>query len=442
MNKRVSKPLPGSILLRNACVATLGPAVVEDCDIRVSDGEIIAVDSTLKPMRGEETVDLSGYIVMPGFVNAHTHLYSSLSRGMPPPVTTPRNFVEILRKIWWRLDEALDEESIYFSALVGAIESLKFGTTTLVDHHASPNHIPNSLDLVKDGISRIGLRGLLCYETTDRGGRKRRDLGLEENERFLTENANNSHFRGTVGAHASLTLSDDSLGKLGELANIYNSGVHIHVAEDQADVRDCRKRHRVGIVDRLASFGLLSRKSVFAHGVHLSQKELSRVDRSKTWMVHNPRSNMNNQVGYAPLRWFGRHSALGTDGFPSDMFEESKIGYFRNVESDSRTEFHRLPAILQAGQQLISEFFGRPFGKIAKGSPADLIVLEYNPPTTIRRSNLAGHFLFGMNSTNVRHVMIDGKWIVWDKQVLGIDERSVMEKATKVASKLWKRMNG
>ena len=430
------------MILRNTRSITLDPPLIKDCDIRIVDGAIVDVLPKVRPGRGEETVDLSGKIVMPGFVNSHTHLYSSLSRGMPAPSTSPRNFPEILRKIWWKLDEALDEESIYYSALVGAIESAKLGTTTLVDHHASPNHIYNSLDLIKEGISRIGLRGILCYETTDRGGRKRRDAGLDENERFLTENANNSHFRGTVGAHASLTLSDESLGMLGELAGIYDCGVHIHVAEDKADVQDCRKRHRVGIVDRLSEFGVLSKKSIFAHGVHLNQKELSRVERSKTWMVHNPRSNMNNRVGYAPLHWFGERSALGTDGFPSDMFEESEIGYFRNVESASRTKFQRLPTMLQSGQQLVSEFFGRPFGRIAKGSPADLIVVEYNPPTPLHSKNLIGHFLFGMNSASVQHVMIDGNWVVWDRQVLGIDEQAVMDKASRVASKLWKRMNG
>jgi putative selenium metabolism protein SsnA len=430
-----------NLVLKNAKVVVLDPPGVAECDIRVVDGEITTVAGSIRRVRGEETVDLSGKIVMPGFVNAHTHLYSGLSRGMPGPKEPPRNFVDILRKIWWKLDEALDEESIYYSALVGAIESVKFGTTTLVDHHASPNHIHNSLDIIKDAMSRVGIRGVLCYETTDRGGMKRRDLGLDENERFLTENTSNSHFRGTIGAHAGLTLIDDSLKKLAELADTYDCGVHIHVAEDAADVVDSRKRYRLGIVDRLDKFDILRRRSILAHGVHLTEKELSRVDRSGAWMVHNPRSNMNNRVGYAPLKWFGRRSALGTDGFPSDMFEEMKIGYFRNVDSESRTEFSHLPAMLQNGNTLVSEFFGRPFGMIAKGSAADLVVLDYNPPTPVHTRNLHGHFLFGMNSSNVQHVMVDGNWVVWDRQVVGIDEQKAMAEAAKVAAKLWKRMN-
>ncbi|MBF8294856.1 MAG: putative aminohydrolase SsnA [Bacteroidetes bacterium] len=431
-----------SLLLRNTKAVTLAHPVIEECDIRVDEGTIVDRARRLKPRRDDEVVDLQNRIVMPGFVCSHTHLYSTLSRGMPAPRSAPRNFVEILQKVWWKLDEALDEESIYYSALVGAIESVKFGTTTLIDHHASPNFIRGSLDLIKHALRKVGLRGVLCYETTDRGGKKRRNLGLEENERFVTENASNPHFRGTVGAHASFTLGDDSLARLGEMAGMYDCGVHIHVAEDKADVVDSVEKHQKGVVERLKKFGVLRKKSLFVHGVHLSRNQLTQVEKAGAWMIHNPRSNMNNGVGYAPLSWYGEHSALGTDGFPSDMFEESKFGYFRNAESNFRTEFSRLPAMLHNGQRVAAEFFGRTFGNLQKGSPADLVVLDYVPPTPLTSRNLHGHFLFGMNSTMVQHVIVDGNWIVWNKQLVGIDEEAVMQKAASVAKKLWGRMHG
>lgn len=431
-----------SLLLKNTRCVTLDPPSIEECDIRIDDGTIVDRAHRLRPTRDEEVLDLGKNIVMPGFVCSHTHLYSTLSRGMPAPKSVPRNFVQILRKIWWKLDEALDEEAIYYSALVGAIESVKFGTTTVVDHHASPNFIRGSLDLIKHALCQVGVRGILCYETTDRGGTKRRDLGLQENERFVTENTSNAHFRGTIGGHASFTLSDDSLMWLGELAAMYDCGVHLHVAEDRADVIDSKKNHHRDIIDRLEAFGILRKKSIFVHGVHLSKKHLTRIEKEGGWMVHNPRSNMNNAIGYAPLNWYGAHSALGTDGFPSDMFEESKFGYFRNAESDSRTEFSRLPVMLQNGQRLASEFFGRPFGTLSKGSPADLVVLDYAPPTPLTPRNLYGHFLFGMNATMIRHVIANGEWVVWNKQLPGIDEEAVMQKAAVVAKKLWSRMHG
>jgi putative selenium metabolism protein SsnA len=431
-----------SLLLKNTKAVVLVPPSIEECDIRIADGEIVGRARHLNPKRDDEVVDLQNRIVMPGFVCSHTHLYSALSRGMPAPKSAPGNFVEILQKVWWKLDEALDEESIYYSALVAAIESVKFGTTTLIDHHASPNYIRGSLDLIKHALSQVGLRAVLCYETTDRGGMKRRDLGLSENERFVTENTSNAHFRGTIGAHASFTLSDESLRRLGELAGLYDCGVHIHVAEDKADVLDSEERYGVDVLERLRRFDIVRKKSLLIHGVHFTKKQLEKVEKAGAWMIHNPRSNMNNAVGYAPLNWYGEHAALGTDGFPADMFEETKFGYFRNAESGYRVEFSRFPAMLQNGQRLASEFFGRPFGTLEKGTPGDLVVIDYTPPTPLTSRNLHGHFLFGMNSALVQHVIVNGNWIVWNKQVVGFDEEAVMQKASHAAKKLWARMHG
>jgi len=428
------------MLLTNGTLLNLIPCRVDRADLRVQNGDIIAAAKNLRPQKGEETVDLSGKYIMPGMVNAHTHLYSALARGMAGPHHPPRNFLEILRKVWWKLDEALDDEAIYHSALVCSVEALRYGTTMLIDHHASPNSIRNSLDAIKEAMSVVGLRGVLCYETTDRGGKRRRDAGLEENERFITENTNNSHFRGAIGAHASFTLNDDTLQALGELARMYDGGVHLHVAEDNADVEDAAKRRRTDIVKRLQKFGILTHKSILAHGVHLSKGQLVAAQATGAWVIHNPRSNMNNAVGYAPLVLFGDRAALGTDGFPADMFEECKLGFFRNQESGHKVGFTRLPEMLQAGQKLVSSFFGREFGTLEADAPADLIVLDYNPPTPLTSENLLGHFLFGMNSGMVVHTMVNGEWRMWNRELVGIDEEKIMSEAAGVAKKLWRRM--
>jgi len=429
------------MLLRNGTLLVLSPGRTDRVDLRIEDGTVIASAKNLRSQKGEEMIDLTGKYIMPGMVNAHTHLYSVLARGMAGPKQLPKNFLEILGKIWWKLDEALDDEAIYYSALVGSIEALKYGTTMLIDHHASPNHIKGALDTIKKAMAVAGLRGILCYETTDRGGRKRRDAGLGENERFVTENTNNSHFRGSIGAHASFTLNDDTLQALGDLSGMYDCGVHVHVAEDKADVDDALRNRHVDIIKRFQRFGILSHKSILAHGVHLLKNQLAAIDKSGAWLVHNARSNMNNAVGYAPLRWFGERSALGTDGFPADMFEECKLGFFRNQESEHKVEFTRLPQMLQAGQKLVSSFFGREFGTIKVGAPADLIVLDYKPPTPLTSKNLPGHFLFGMNSGMVVHTMVDGEWRMWNGELVGIDEEKIMNEAAGVAKKLWKRMS-
>jgi len=428
------------IFLKNARVINFDPAKIEEADIRIADGIIADYGKSIRPNKDDEIVDLTGKYILPGFVNSHMHLYSSLSRGMPSPKSVPTNFIERLQKIWWKLDEAHDEESIYYSALVGAIEAVRLGTTTLIDHHASSNHIRGSLDLIKAGISKVGLRGILCYETTDRGGIRKRDLGLNENERFVLENANNPHFRGTIGAHALFSICNDTLRRIGELASMYDCGVHIHVAEDISDVLDSVENYNTDIINRLTDYGILRKKSIVAHGVHLNRKQFARIDKSGAWMVYHPRSHMNT-IGSAPLIWYGEHSALGTDRYPADMFDEAKFGYFRNGDSDHPAVFSRLPGILNNGHRLESEFFGQPCGTLGKDTPADIVVLDYNAPTPLVRQNINGHFLIGMNASMVQHVLIDGNWILWNRQLMGIDEHAVMEKARNVAAKLWKKMN-
>lgn len=429
-----------SYLLKNGIGLTVFTPSVESMDLRIDEGIIVDCAKHLASHRGDEVIDLSGKIIMPGLVNAHTHLYSSLSRGMPAPKTAPKNFLEILKKIWWRLDEALDEETIYYSALAGAIEAVKNGTTTIIDHHASPNSIRGSLDLIKEAMSAAGLRGVLCYETTDRGGKKRAMQGLEENERFLIENVNHPHFKGLIGAHASFTLRDETLALLGDLVMTYGTGIHIHAAEAPVDVDDALRHRHTDIIHRLEQYGLLTEKSILAHGVHLSPKQLQRIRAYGTWLVHNPRSNMNNAVGYAPLSLFGSRTALGTDGFPSDMFEESKFGYFRNAESPEKCAFSRIPEMLQAGNEIISGLFGKNFGALEPGCAADLVVLEYLPPTPLEAKDLLGHVLFGMQSSMVEHVMIDGRWVLWERQLPGVDEDRLMQKVQHAAARLWKKM--
>ena len=428
-----------SVLLRNATAVTLDPPAIKTVDMRIKAGVIIEIGKNLASLPGEESNDLRGKIVMPGFVNAHTHLYSSLVRGMPGPAARPKNFTDILKKIWWRIDRALDEEAIYYSALIGCIEALHYGTSTVIDHHASPNAIPGSLEIIKQAMNDTGMRGVLCYETSDRDGIKRRDEGLLENERFVASNAMSSRFRGLVGAHASFTLSDDSLHQCGQLAQQYKTGVHIHVAEAVDDAATTRKKYRNGILERLSKHGISGKSSIFAHVVHLSAGDFKRVRKSGTWLVHNPRSNMNNQVGLAPLQFFGERVALGTDGFPADMFEEAATGFFRIKDAGLAVDAALPAKFLNGGQRLASQLFGKSIGSLSKGSVADIIVMDYCPPTPMTAENLTGHFLFGMKSAMVDSVMVEGKWVVKDRRFTDIDTEEAFRKASAVAKKMWKR---
>ena len=430
-----------SILLKNATTVHIFPPSIEQVDLRIQSGQIDARGKALTPEPGEQVEDLSGRLVLPGLVNAHTHLYSSLARGMSGPQEAPKNFLEILQKIWWKLDRALDEESIYYSALIGAIEAVKAGATTLVDHHASPNYISGSLKIIREALEPVGVRGVLCYEVTDRNGAAGREAGLRENQSFF-ENHTNSQFRALVGAHASFTLSDHSLRACAELAQQNNCGMHIHLAEDGCDAEISRRDFGRGdIVNRLAEFGVLSEKTILAHGIYLSDADLNTIRQHRCWLMHNARSNMNNSVGYAPVQNFGGRLSLGTDGFPADMFEEARLAFFKGRDAKNGLGPADYLRFLSAGHQLCAELFGAPFGKIEPGAVADFIILDYPSPTPLTEENLAGHVLFGMKADHVAEVMIAGKFVLRNKTLIGIEIENIYQKSREVAAKLWKRLH-
>jgi putative selenium metabolism protein SsnA len=426
------------MLLKDATVATLDPPRVERTVLRIEGERVTARGPALTPAPGEEILDLEGTLVLPGLVNAHTHLYSALARGMPGPKDPPRSFVEILERVWWRLDRALDQESVHLSGLVGAIEAARSGTTLLFDHHASPTFIRGSLDTLRRATEEVGLRSVLCYETTDRNGLEGRDAGIAENRGFLASGPT-ALTRGMVGAHASFTLSDESLDRLSQAVREAGSSLHVHVAEDRADVEDSRKRCGTGVVERLRRPGLVGRGTLLIHGVHLGEDELRDAHAADAWMVHCPRSNMNNGVGYAPTAAF-RRAALGTDGLDEDMLTEARAAFLKMRDGGRADAFAAAVAMLVGGHRLAETFFGLPFGKLDSGAPADLVVLDYRPPTPLAPENLAGHLLFGLDRSHVRSTMVAGRFVLRDRRVTTVDEAAVFARAHAAAAALWKRM--
>lgn len=420
-------------ILKGATLLEFNPPRAERADLRVEGCAIAARGEDLRPKPGDRVADLAGKFVMPGLVCAHTHLYSALARGMPPPKAAPRGLLEILEKVWWKLDRALDEELVALSAQVGAAEALLSGVTTLVDHHASPSFIEGSLSAVRDGLEKVGARGVLCYEVTDRNGRHGRELGLKETEAFLRA-GQTTRCRAMVGAHATMTLDDETLQALGALAKRFEVGVHLHVAESLDDERDALRRGAKGVMARLTGAGLLGPRSVLAHCTNLSWEELSAAQETGAWLVHNPRSNMHNAVGYAPARKFGSRKALGTDGLSGDLLAEAQVAVLRSEEAEAPIE----PlAWLSGGQALASELFGAAIGSLTPGALADLVVLDYPSPTPVVGSNLASHVTFGIGAAHVDGVMVDGAWRVWARQVLGVDMAELRARAAEAARRLW-----
>jgi putative selenium metabolism protein SsnA len=425
------------MLLKGATVATLDPPLVEAADLRVEGDRIVERGGSLASRSGEEVVDLAGMVILPGLVNAHTHLYSALARGMPGPRVPPRNFPEVLERVWWRLDRALDAESVHLSGLVGAIEAALSGTTLLIDHHASPSFIRGSLDSLRRAIEEVGLRSVLCYEVTDRNGAEGRDQGLEENLAF--QSAQTELTRGMIGGHASFTLSPESLDRLRDLGQRTGGALHIHAAEDTVDLLDCRARYGVSLVQRLGAHGLLAARTLLAHCVHLTGEEVAEVHARGCWIAHNPRSNMNNAVGHAPTAAFKR-AALGTDGMDGDMLAETRAAYLKMRDAGRADAMPAALELLAGGHRLAAALFGLPFGKLDAGAPADLVVLDYAPPTPLETASLGGHLLFGMDRSHVRSVMVAGRFVVRDRRTTAVDTALAFARARAASPQVWGRM--
>jgi putative selenium metabolism protein SsnA len=430
------------IVLDNAILVDLDPPRAEPGGLRTEGGLIVERGPAVALQAGDEHVDCGGVIVLPGLVNGHTHLYSALATGMPAPPRTPTNFPEILQYVWWRLDQALNAQAIQTSACIGALDAVRCGTTTLIDHHASPNHVEGSLDLLEAEIERVGLRAVLCYETTDRHGPEGRDAGLQENRRYLLRcrRRENCRFAGTVGGHALFTLSDEALEAMVAIAQEFGVGVHLHVAEDACDEDLCASEHQVPLIDRIAGNGLLRSESIFAHGTHLDEEALARLAHEGVHLAHNPRSNMNNAVGYAPMGRVGCPVMLGTGGHGSDMFTEARCAWFKSCDEQAGLSPDAVLRMLATSAARASASLGIPLGVLAADAAADVVVTDYCPSTPLTNDNAAGHFIYALGAQHVKDVIVDGQWVMRERRVLTCDERQARQSAKPVAERLWREM--
>lgn len=373
-------------------------------------------------------------VARPGDVNAHTHLYSGLAPlGMPEPKKQPRTFLQILERVWWRLDRALDEQSLRASARLYIAEALSLGTTFLVDHHESPGFIDGSLDVIADAAEELGVRMAVCYGATERnGGRKEAKAGLAECRRFVKKNKRGL-VRGMVGLHASFTVSDETIEEAGALARELGVPLHVHVAEDGADVEDARRRGYKDPVDRLIALDALPEGSILAHGVHLDGRAVARIVERKCWLVQNPRSNRNNRVGWPYALAKSDRVAVGTDGFPPDMDAERKALLEIGLEAQDTKLLPggktgaRYDRRCHAGWELAGEVFQSSFAPLAAGSVADVAVY-------------ARHDIPGLPTELPLHVVVDGRVVLKEWKLVGADFREIAAEARAEAKKLWKRM--
>jgi len=437
------------LLLKNSTLLQFAPPeVIKGMDILIDRDRIADVGRSIIPGKTvTETMDLGGDLVSPGMVCSHNHFYSALARGIRAGIKPSTDFVSILQNLWWRLDNAIDEEILHYSGLVAAIEAVRAGTTAVIDHHASPSFIKGSLGVLKESLEKVGLRGILCYEVTDRNGSRGMRDGVDENIEFVKsiEKGRKSAdsrdlFEASIGAHAPFTLGDEALTLLADAVHETGRGLHIHAAEDRYDSSHSHHLYGIDIMQRLESKNVLNEKTICVHGVHLTDADIERLNACDCFLVHNARSNMNNTIGYAEKLPALRNVALGTDGIGSDMFEEMKFAYFKHMDAGGVYWPSDFLAFLHNGNRLLERYFSRSFGKIERGGAADLVIYDYKNPTPLVGDNIAGHMAFGLSSRDVRTVVIGGIPVYRDRQ-FPFELEPIYEKAARAAQRLWDRMD-
>ncbi|WP_108650536.1 putative aminohydrolase SsnA [Dongshaea marina] len=439
------------LLLKNATLVEFAPArVQEGMDILLEGDLIKDVGNQLESTYPTATIkQMHGKLVMPGIVCSHNHFYSGLSRGIMANIAPCPDFISTLQNLWWRLDRAIDEEALYYSGLICCLEAIKSGCSSVIDHHASPSFIQGSLKVLRDGFLKAGLRGMTCYETTDRnGGVDELQAGVEENMAFARlidrekEQGSSPYLvESHIGAHAPFTVSDPGLEMIAEAVKATGRGIHIHVAEDRYDVSHSHHHYQKDILLRLEAFDLLNHKSLLAHGLFLSEQDIEILNRHDSFLVHNPRSNMNNSVGYNQQLQKFNNVALGTDGIGADMFEELKFAFFKHRDAGGPLWPDSFLGYLNQGNSLLERNFSASFGKIAPGYKADLTICDYRSPTPLVGDNLPGHFAFGLNSSSVDSVIVEGRFVLENRQ-FPFDVAPIYREAQKVAQRLWKTMDG
>ena len=317
---------------------------------------------------------------------------------MPAPPRTPTGFQEILNLVWWRLDRALDLDIIYHSAKLTALTALESGCTAVIDHHESPNAISGSLSVIAEAFAEVGVRVNCAYGVTDRHGLAGTAAGLAESDRFLSAGG-----VGKVGLHAAFTCQSDTIAAAAEMGRKHGVGVHVHVAEGADDTWQMLEEHT-------------DENWLIIHGVHLPDDHgLSGT------IVHNPRSNMNNGVGYANPTRFTNPVALGTDGIGADMLDEFRVAFVKARELDVTTTPDVMWGWLETGWDLFPE------------ARDDVVTWNYDVMDPWR--------LAYTTAVSPLRVEVDGEVLLDDGVPTKVDAVEIKAKAAEAATKLFKKLD-
>lgn len=436
----------GKLITRDSAMPYL-----ENGGVAVEGAKILEVGETaaLKAKYPQaEFIDAKGMVIMPAFINAHSHIYSGLARGLSINGHNPTNFFEVLDGMWWNIDRHLTLEDTRRSAYTTYIDSIKTGCTTVFDHHASYCEIEGSLFAIEEVAKELGVRTCLCYEVSDRDGEAKCDAAIQENADFIAhcEKEQDPMVKAMFGGHALFTISDRTFEKMVK-ANNGRTGFHIHVAEGMNDVYDSLQKYGTRSVNRLLNQGILGPKTLLGHCIHVNPAEMDIIKETGTMVVNNPESNMGNAVGCSPVLQMiqkGILVGMGTDAYTFDMLESLKVALIiqrhhaclPNVAWCEVTDM-----LFKNNREICAKYFPDPLGILKAGAAADVIVMDYKPFTPFGGDNIDGHMIFGMTGRQCETTMCNGRLLMKDRQLIGIDEEAVNARTLEVSKKLWGRLN-
>ncbi|MCL4550306.1 MAG: amidohydrolase family protein [Bacteroidetes bacterium] len=406
-------PLFGDLIISDGCISKIRPKNFQ---------------TFLKnPNRvNKNSYNAFGKVLTVPLVNFHDHIYSRLAKGLPLKGKFD-NFHNVLKNLWWKLDRALDAEMIKASAQMAALESIRNGVTYIFDHHSSQDQIKGSLRIIQNVLYEFGIRGVLCFECTDRNGLDKAMEGLEENKNFHTSQLDGD-YRAMLGLHASFTLSDDVLAEAHKIQKKFDLGIHIHVAEDEIDNKLSIEYTGKSPIKRLTKYKLLNSKSILVHGVHLKEKDFVTISNHESALAFCPDSNLNNSVG---LPQFGRIPKsipflVGTDGMHSNIARSLKQIYLLSRHQGNSSDVSTaLVKKIYFDQLAFAKKYFLDFPTLNEDDRADLIIWNYTPPTPMNKENFWGHYIYGMLEYPVETVLQNGEYLMKDFQLLNTDESNI-----------------
>jgi cytosine/adenosine deaminase-related metal-dependent hydrolase len=440
--------LSTKLLVRGGVAVTMDKRrrVIEDAGVAVVDGKIVAagpLQDVSKGFGADEVIDASGCIVMPGLICSHTHLYGIALRGSALNIEPPSDFLQILQRVWWPVDEKLTNDDAYATTLAAGIESLMNGTTCYADTYSAPNAIEGSLDQIAKASNEVGIRGIISFEATERRSAYEGTRGLKENLRFI-EKKDKGRTMGMISLHASFTVSDDLIARGVEASQRHRVPLTIHVSEGPNDGYHNMERYGKRSVERLQKVGLLSPRAVLAHCVHLDEREIELIARSSASVAYNPMSNMLNAVGVASLMEMldqGVNVGLGNDGYVFDMFENMRAGFLlqrvarRDPNRPSPQEVVEMCTVNAAKAYGLSSL-----GSIEVGKRADIIVVRPTLTATPYSGSIYGYIVNSLRGPDVRDALVEGQVVMKNGKLLTVDVQKAETKVLKAMDRLWQRL--